>query len=139
MTWESIADKAVVSERLVYKMQAVLRANPEARGWSWGKTLGKTQNIEADYRPGSEEFRDEHARKMADQIMSKVGMNLTANPDITAKALAMISEELPRALIEEWPEAVMEVLIQQARDANSEDAERALIGAFEQLDSARAF
>jgi hypothetical protein len=34
---------------------------------------------------------------------------------------------------------VMEVLIQQARDANSEDAERALIGAFEQLDSARAF
>ena len=63
--------------------------------------------------------------------------NITANPDITALALTMISEELPRALIEEWSEEVMEVLIQQAREANSENAERALTSAFEALSAAR--
>jgi hypothetical protein len=30
----------------------------------------------------------------------------------------MISEGLPRALIEEWPDDVMEVLIEQAREAD---------------------
>jgi ParB-like nuclease domain len=138
LTWEDIADRAVVSERLVYKMQAILRENPKAQEWSWGETLQKLKNVECDYRPGSGEYRDEHARKMADQIMSKVGMNLTANPDITAKALAMISEELPRALIEQGMDDVMEVLIQQAREVDSEDAERALKAAFEALHVARA-
>ena len=74
---------------------------------------------------------------MADQIMAKVGMNLTANPDITAMALRMISEELPRALIEEWEEEVVEVLIGQTRDAGSEEAERALREAFGHLSNAR--
>jgi ParB-like nuclease domain len=138
MTWDEIADRAVVSGRLVYKMQATLRDHPEAREWSWAETLGKVVNVNQDYQPGSEEFRDEHARKMADQIMSKVRMNLTANPDITARALAMISEELPRALIEEWQEEVREVLIEEARDANSEEAEEALRNAFRRLSAARA-
>ncbi len=138
MTWEDIAQRAVVSERLVYKMQAMLQKNREEWASTWVKALMNAQDQEADYRPGSDEFRHEHARKMADQIMAKVGMNLTENPDITAIALGMISEELPCALIEEWTEEVVEVLIQQAREANSEDAERALMGAFEKLDSARA-
>jgi hypothetical protein len=138
MTWEDIAQRAVVSERLVYKMQAMLQKNPEEWASTWVKALMNAQDQETDYQPGSDEFRNEHARKMADQIMAKVGMNLTENPDITAIALGMISEELPRALIEEWTEEVVEVLIQQAREANSEDAERALMGAFDQLDSARA-
>jgi hypothetical protein len=133
LTWEEIAQRAVVSERLVYKMQATLRENPEAFDWSWGKTLGNVRDQQVDYQPGSDEFRNEHARKLADQIMSKVGINLTANPDITAKALAMISEELPRALIEEWQEEAMEVFIQRARDVDSEEAEQALAKAFERL------
>jgi ParB-like nuclease domain len=133
LTWEGIAQRAVVSERLVYKMQATLRDNPEAFDWSWGKTLGQIRDQETEYRPGSDDFRDEHARKLADQIMSKVRINLTANPDITARALAMISEELPRALIEEWQGQAMEVFVQQARDANNEEAERALEEAFRHL------
>jgi hypothetical protein len=133
LTWEEIAERAVVSERLVYKMQATLRENPKAVEWSWGKTLGEVRDQQTDYQPGSDEFRDEHARKLADQIMSKVGINLTANPDITAKALAMISEELPRALIEEWQEEAIEVFIQRARDLESEEAEKALGTAFERL------
>ena len=138
MTWEDIAQRAVVSERLVYKMQALLQKNSKAWTQSWVETLLDLQNNGTDYKPGSDEFREEYARKMADQIMSKVGMNLTENPDITAIALSMISEELPRALIEEWKGQVVEVLIQQARDANSEDAESALKIAFEALDAARA-
>ena len=137
MTWADIARRAVVSERLVYKMQALLRANPEARDWSWGKTLGQAQSGEADYLPGSDEFRDEYARKLADQIMSKVGVKFIQNPDITAKALAMISEGLPRALIEEWNDEVMEALIDRAREVDSEEAEHGLKVAFEQLDRAR--
>jgi hypothetical protein len=74
---------------------------------------------------------------MADQIMSKVHMNLTANPDITAMALAMISEALPRALIEHWEEDAMEVFLQEAREVESEEAEVALREAFERLNAAR--
>jgi hypothetical protein len=133
LTWEEISERAVVSERLVYKMQASLRENPKAVDWSWAETLGKQRDEEADYRPGTDDFRDQYARKLADQIMSKVSINPTANLDITARALAMISEELPRALIEEWQEQAMEAFIQQARDANSDEAEQALKAAFMHL------
>jgi hypothetical protein len=142
MTWLEIAQRAGVSERVVYKMQAMLKealfeGHKEASDWSWMDTLRKARDETTDYQPGTEEFRSEHARKMAEQIMAKVGMNLTANPDITAMALRIISEELPRALIEEWEEDVMEVLIGLARDAESEEAERALNEAFGHLSSAR--
>jgi hypothetical protein len=130
MTWDSIAQRAVVSERLVYKMQTTLRENPKAFDWSWGQTLGQLRDQETDYQPGSDEFRDEHARKLADQIMSKVRINLTANPDITAKALAMISEQLPYALIEEWEDKVREVFLQRARDIDNDEAHQALSKAF---------
>jgi hypothetical protein len=73
---------------------------------------------------------------MADQIMAKVKMNLTANPDITAIGLRMISEELARALIEEWEEETKEVLIGLARDAESDEAERAFEEAFRCLSKA---
>jgi hypothetical protein len=137
MTWDEIADRAVVSQRLVYKMQAVLREHPKAQEGSWVEALRQSANPEEEYLPGSDEFRDEHARKLADQIMSKVHINLTANPDITARALAMISEALPRALIEYWEEDAMEVFLQEAREADSAEAEDALREAFERLNTAR--
>jgi ParB/Sulfiredoxin domain len=46
LTWEEVAQRAVVSDRLVYKMQATLRENPKAFEWSWGGDPG------ADKRPG---------------------------------------------------------------------------------------
>jgi hypothetical protein len=49
-----------------------------------------------------------------------VGINLTANPDITAKALAMISEELPYA--------------QRARDIHDDALYRDLSNAFWHLE-----
>lgn len=137
MTWEEIAQRAVVSERLVYKMAAVLRATSEASEWSWARTLMNAQERDNDYQLDSDEFRNEHARKMADQIMAKVRMNLTANTDITAMALAMISEQLPRALIEEWEGEAVDYFIEQARETNSEEVEDALREAFRRLDTAR--
>ena len=83
---------------------ALATGRKEALGWSWREALGKAREATIDYDPGTEDFRNEQARKMADQIMAKVKVNLTANPDITAIALRMIGEELPRALIEEWQE-----------------------------------
>jgi hypothetical protein len=140
MTWEEIARTAVVSERLVYKMRgAFIRAqadHADAGDWSWGRTLGKLQDKTTNYEAGSSEFREEAARKLAEQIMKSVGTNLTANPDIAALALSMISEELPRALIEEWTSEVRDVLIQQARDVRSDEAEQALNLAFASLSAA---
>ena len=72
--------------------------------------------------------------------MSAVGTNLTANPDITAIALHMISEALPPALITEWEELVWEVLLGEAGAVESDEgdeAERALRKALELLGSAR--
>ena len=142
MTWAEIAERAGVSERVVYKMRrtladALAKGRKEALDWSWREALGKAREETIDYDPGTEDFRNEQARKMADQIMAKVSINLTANPDITAIALRMISEELPRALLEEWEEEAVEVLIGQARDAGSEEAERALNEALGHLSSAR--
>jgi ParB-like chromosome segregation protein Spo0J len=157
MTWEEIARRATVSERLIYRMQRELKKALEEYEYaksalakndddtelpedpyrlSWKESLRTQRDKAGEYEPG-EEFRNEHARKMADQIMSKVRMNLTANPDITAMALRMISEQLPRALIEEWEQEAIDVLIQQARDADSEDAEQALKRARELLNDAR--
>jgi hypothetical protein len=42
MTWENIKDRAVVSVRLVYKMQATLLEKPEAFAWSWGRRYAET-------------------------------------------------------------------------------------------------
>jgi hypothetical protein len=160
MTWEEIARRTTASVRLVYKMQSTLkialaeveatklalanagteeaehRAFENPYDWSWPETLQRLKDKTEPYEPG-EEFRNEHARRMADQIMSKVKMNLTANPDITAMALRMISEQLPRALIEEWDYEVIDVLVQQARDVDSEDAEQALKRAWDLLSHAR--
>ena len=137
MTWDDIKNRAIVSLRLVYKMQSVLKATSDAWDWSWARTLGNLKNTDEKYEPGSDEFRDAYARKLAEQIKSKIGMNLIKNPDITAKALAMISEALPRALIEEWSDEAKEALIDEAQEANCEEAERALKDAFALLESAR--
>jgi hypothetical protein len=66
--------------------------------------------------------------------MSKVGINLTTNPDITAKALAMISEELPYALIGEWEDKIREVFLQRARDIHDDALYRDLSNAFWHLE-----
>jgi len=140
-TWGAIAVRAGVSERLVHKMGSLLKreldkGHEDAFKWSWSRMLDKARNETSFYDPGTEGFLNQQARKMADEIMAKVGMNLTANPDITAIALRMISEELPRALIEEWRDEIREVLIGQARDAESNEAELAFEQAFECLEKA---
>jgi hypothetical protein len=138
---EELAVRAGVGPRVVYKMQSELRKalvdDKDASKLRWTQMLRNMEERTARGRGGDDDFRDEWARRLADQIMAKVGTNLTANPDITAMALRMISEQLPRALIEEWMEEVVDALIQQARDCDSEDAERALKQAFECLSKAR--
>jgi hypothetical protein len=141
MSCEDIAHRAVVSPRLVYKMQAMLKEalsnkNKDQRDnpfeWSWGKTQWEAKDEDDTY--DSEDFIDTQARKMADQIMAKVSMNLTANPAITARALRMISEHLPRELIDEWFEEVEDVLLGQA-EQTSEEVVDAFRAAFKRLRS----
>lgn len=138
---EEIAVRAGVGPRVVYKMQSEFRNalvdDKDASKLRWTQMLQNMGERAALGRGGDDDPRDEWARRLADQIMAKVGTNLTANPDITAMALRMISEQLPRALIEEWMGEVVDTLIQQARDCDSEDAERALNQAFECLSKAR--
>jgi hypothetical protein len=125
MTWESIAQRAVVSERLVYKMQATLRDNPKAFAWSWGRRYAET----------GRRTRTTNLEVMSIGMSTPVvGINLTANPDITAKALAMISEELPYALIGEWEDKIREVFLQRARDIHDDALYRDLSNAFWHLE-----
>lgn len=87
---------------------------------SWKQLQAKDED-ESDF--DAEEFVDTEARKMADAIIASVGRPLVGNPDITAKALRMISEHLPRVLIEEWLDIVEEVLLEQAEETSEKVAE----------------
>ena len=141
MSCEDIAEHAVVSARLAYKMQAKLREalgaakdeeeKDEVYKRSWKQLQAKDKD-ENDF--DAEEFVDTEARKMADAIIASVGRPLVGNPDITAKALRMISEHLPRVLIEEWFEDVESVLLEQAEEASEEVAD-AFREAFQRLRS----
>jgi hypothetical protein len=138
---EEIAVMAGVGPRVVYNMQSALKKalvdDNGAGDLTWTQMQRNSRDQSTGYQTGGEGFRDEWARKLADQIMAAVGTNLTEHPDITAMALRMISEALPTALIEEWMDEVVTVLIQQARDCEREGAERLLSEAFEHLSNAR--
>lgn len=99
-----------VSRRTVFTMQAKweeLRKIFKQRGealpddllWTKAQTLLKGREDAFD----SEAWIEAEAQKMVDRLRkANLGPNLTKQPEITARALRLISDNLPRALIEEW-------------------------------------
>lgn len=58
--------------------------------------------------------------------MIHVGTGFVKDPDITARALEIINEDLPRALIYEWLDTAEDVLVEVVREENNEKAEELL-------------
>jgi hypothetical protein len=114
---KSIRDKAVAMQAMLREALLKSQENNDRRSnpfdWSWGEIQRKAKD-EDDTDFDSEEFCEAQARKLAHEIVTKVSVNLVGNPDVTARALRMISEHLPRVLIEEWIEDVEDVLLEQA-------------------------
>lgn len=134
-TMEQIRQSSGVSPRLVYGMQEKLRKNPEAHSWSWRQTLGHESNKEFKHADG--DVRDEMARKVVDQLKKSVKTNLALNPDVAARALEMLSETLPAALIREWEDHAKHYFVELA-EAYDPDVASALDRAFTALWRARA-
>ena len=122
MTWKNVADETTVSERLVYKMRAVLAETPDAFERSWAATMLQTKHTEEDEEP----YADVQGRKLAEQFMKLSHINFVKNPDVLAKALEAISEALPRALLEQWWGHAFEVLAERAEELGDENDAEAL-------------
>ncbi len=72
------------------------------------------------------DWLEEKAQKLAGQIVKNVGQELVRDADITARALEIIDEDLPTALIYAWLDRAQEVLLDVVREQNNETAEQLL-------------
>jgi hypothetical protein len=67
---------------------------------SWAQARMAVAGIEIEV---DDEWKQKEAQKMVDALLkAKIGQGLMKHPDITAMALAMINERLPRTLVWEW-------------------------------------
>jgi hypothetical protein len=126
-TYEQIKDITTVSVRTIATMAGVLRDHPEAKDYAWGRAraLQFPKREENDRH----DWREEKAQKLAKQLIKNVGVGFVRDADITARALEIIDENLPAALVREWPDRAQEVLIDVVREENeklAEELERAL-------------
>jgi hypothetical protein len=125
-TRSEVSKDSSVSLRTVKRMAAVLKKHGEgvsALTWAEARRKERATEFEPD-----DEWKEKKARKLAGQLM-KCG-SLTKDPEITAKALRMISSNLPEMLVSEWRFTAGEVLVEHAREF-SEDAGDRLAEALE--------
>lgn len=108
-----------VSPRQVSYMRAVWKRRSADLEWKesiegllWRQVL----RMEGLTKPTMEheDWIETEAQKMVDALLkAKIGQGLMKNPDITARALAKINADLPKALIYEWgfeaPDAIREI------------------------------
>ncbi len=73
--------------------------------WFEVKKMSWDQGEEFDY----DEYALKKARKLAEELTKKSSVHFANNPDILALALEIISDRLPRALVEQWRVIALEV------------------------------
>ena len=61
-----------------------------------------------------DKWKEEKARKLADHLLS--GPSLMQDPEITAKALQMVSSNLPQLLVDQWPEEARANILMRLQD-----------------------
>jgi hypothetical protein len=105
-TREEISAASTVSLRTVSSMRAIARQYPEARKGTWREA--RTLNWRAD-DDTNRDWREEKARKVAEQIGKNVGHWLK-DPEITARALEIVSPSLVDGLIDQWRPQVFEAV-----------------------------
>lgn len=122
-TWVEIAEKADINRSSVARMAKVLKTlGPRAFVMTWDEARKAERALEHDAMTDAarDRWKDAQARKIAEHLAG--GPRLLQNMEITARALAMVSPQLPVALIGEWlPEAASQ-LVALAEVANPEKA-----------------
>jgi hypothetical protein len=115
-TYEQIKDITTVSVRTLATMAALLRDHPVAKDYTWGRARSlQFPKREDDDR---HDWREEKAQKLAKQLIKNVGVGFVRDADITARALEIIDEDLPAALIGEWIDTAKDVLVDAVREEN---------------------
>jgi hypothetical protein len=66
--------------------------------WSRARNLGKGYDVSES----PEDWLEKEAQKLARQLLRNVGRGFVDRPDVTARALEIISPGLPSALMSEW-------------------------------------
>ncbi|WP_158091530.1 ParB N-terminal domain-containing protein [Bradyrhizobium canariense] len=121
LTVPEIASASTVHQRTVHTMRTVWkevqeiaqreeRRLPHDLTWRAARALHKGEEPSFD----RDEWVDVQAQKLVELLRkANLGVNLTKDAEITARALRLISDGLPRALIEEWSveeaEAISEI------------------------------
>ncbi|WP_257197383.1 MULTISPECIES: ParB/RepB/Spo0J family partition protein [unclassified Bradyrhizobium] len=127
LTVSEIASASTVGPRTVHTMRTVWRevqelARREAKplpddlSWRAARALRKGEEPGFD----RDEWIETEAQKLVELLRkANLGVNLTKDVEITARALRLISSGLPRALIEEWSVEEAEAISELAeRHAN---------------------
>ena len=124
LTWEAIADATTVDRSTVARMSRVLNKRGEdAAKETWANARWLDREKAAEEHPDGpdrfwDEWREKKARKLADHLAK--GPSLTQDPEITARALQMVSEALPGALVSQWPDEAIGELKARADDLQAE-------------------
>lgn len=99
MKQRAISEQTSVSLRRVSDMHKIWKEQGErARGLSWREALRK-EDQEYEGFP-----LEEKAQKLAKQLAKNCGGKLYVEADVTARALEIIDNRLPEALVREWPD-----------------------------------
>ena len=104
-------EAAVVGRSTVKRMAGALRKLGDlAFDMTWADVRKQSfpQELDEMGDNGRDAWKEEKARKLADYLVK--GPNLTRDPQITARALEMVSSLLPGQLTSQWPAEARENL-----------------------------
>lgn len=118
-TQAKVSENTTVSLRTVKRMAAVLKKHGDsvsALTWAKARREERDAEFEADV-----EWKEKKARKLADKLI-KCGA-LAKDPEITARALSMISSHLPGMLVSEWPSEATDLVLGRLRESHPDAAD----------------
>jgi hypothetical protein len=109
-------------------MAEVLRVRPDAAELSWNRARA-LQFKKDEQQEGGADWQERKAQKLAEQLVHNVGPGFVRDADITARALEIIDGDLPKALVNEWFETAIEVVVSALHEEHpelSDDLARAI-------------
>jgi ParB-like chromosome segregation protein Spo0J len=124
-----ISKHTTVPIRTVARMRAVLKEHrDQVKEWSWIRARRLTWAKDLEFASGDgkhddakESWKEKQARRLASYIAK--GPKLLQDPEVTARALAMVSGGLPSALVSEWLEQACDAVLECIREGSPADAE----------------
>ncbi len=120
---KEIREATTVSLRHLKRMAASLRElGSEAFKMTWAEVCKAkwAKELEAMGEEGLEGWKEEKARKLADHLLK--GPNLLKDPEVTARALRMVSIHLPGLLTDQWPQEARETVLVAVREQRPDKA-----------------